>query len=120
MDVLRSNGENEARVHATVELPVRRVEPTVNQGEARVQIADPQQTSTVRRSARRAGAGPRNPQAKVLPPAATAPPAVELPDGLPATKAQRVILDPEVVARWRARAREEARAAAAQKKDKDP
>jgi hypothetical protein len=112
--VLRSNGENEARVYATVDVPPRGVAPGVEEKE-RVQIVDPRQTATVRRSARRAGAGPRNPQAKTLPPAETTPPAVELPDARPPTKAQRVILDPAVVARWRAQAREEE--AAAKKKE---
>ena len=103
MDVLRSNGEDEMRVYAKLDLPPRRVEPEVKR-EDRVQLTDPRQTSTARRSARRAG--PRNPQARTLPPAETARLAVELPDGLPMTKAQRIVLDPAVVARWRAEARQ--------------
>ena len=69
----------------------------------RVQVADPRQTATAPLRAAR-GRRPAQPPAEGVAPAETTPPAVELPDGLPATKAQRVVLDPELVARWQAEA----------------
>jgi hypothetical protein len=99
VQVLRSNGENEARAYAKVEVRPSAQEPEVEV--ARVRIVDPRHTSTVTRGARRAG--PRNPQQDVWP--ARKPPGVDLPDGRPATKAQRVMIDPELVAQWRAEAK---------------
>jgi hypothetical protein len=98
MQVLRSNGENEARAYVEVEVPPSPPAPAVEID--RVRIVDPRDTVTVRRGAPRST--PPNPQQRVWPP--QAPPAVDLPDALPATKAQRVILDPALVARWRAQA----------------
>src|SRR5262249_15432548 len=99
MQVLRSNGENEARAYAEVE--VRPSGPEPEAVAERVEIVDPRHTSTVRRGVRRAG--PRNPAQKALPGEKL--PSVELPDGRPATKAQRVIIDPELAAQWRAEAK---------------
>jgi hypothetical protein len=101
VQVLRSNGENEARAYAEVE--VRPSPPERDIEVERVAIVDPRHTSTVRRGARRAGAGPRNPEQDAWP--ARKPPSVDLPDGRPATKAQRVMIDPELAARWRAEAK---------------
>ena len=99
--VLRSNGENDARAYAVVELRPSRFEAA---GEIeRVRIVDPRHTSTVRRGAPGTGSEPRNPaQMAWRPPK---PPGIELPDALPATKAQRVLIDPELLAEWRAEAR---------------
>jgi hypothetical protein len=102
MRILRSNGENEARAYAKVELRPSPPAPPVDL--ERVQIVDPRDTVTVRRAAPRSG--PRDPEQRVWPP--PPPPAIDLPDALPATKAQRVILDPALVARWRAARKETA------------
>jgi hypothetical protein len=99
--VLRSNGGNEERAYAVLALPPTCPEPT---GEAeRVQIVDPRHTSTVRSGDARPGSGPRNLDQKTWPP--PKPPGIELPDGLPATKQQRIYIDPALVAEWREEAR---------------
>ncbi len=99
--MLRSNGENVARVYAKVELRASPPEPVL--ATERVQIVDPRNTSTLPGGPPSSRAAPRNPEQKVFP--APKPPGIELPDALPATKAQRVLLDPELVAQWRAEAR---------------
>jgi hypothetical protein len=100
VNVLESHGRNEARAYAVLDVPPPRPEPPVVA--ERVLVVEPRATATLRRGAR-AASGPRNAEQKVwpLPP----PPAVDLPDGLPADKAQRVHLDPESVARWKAEAK---------------
>jgi hypothetical protein len=103
--IVASNGQSEARAYLVVDVPPPGPEPAL--ALERVQILDPRQTSTLVNGAVRAGSGPRNPEQRDV--SLPKPPGVELPDGLPATKAQRIFLDPEVVARWRAEAAEEAR-----------
>jgi hypothetical protein len=100
--VLESNGKNEARAYAVVALQPAHPEPAAEL--ERVQIVDPRLAATVVTGTVPAGSGPRNPEQKLPSPAK--PPEVDLPDALPATKAQRVLIDPEVVARWRAEAKE--------------
>jgi hypothetical protein len=99
--ILRSNGEDEARAYAVVEL--RPSPPEVAAELERMRLIDPRHTSTVRRGSARTGARPRDPaQMAWRPPRARG---AELPDALPATKAQRVLIDPELLAEWRAEAR---------------
>jgi len=101
MKVLRSNGENELRAYAVILLRPSPVDAIAEI--ERVRIIDPRHTSTVRRGSPGKGSGPRNAaQMTWCPPK---PPGIELPDALPATKAQRVIIDPELLATWRAEAR---------------
>jgi hypothetical protein len=100
MQILISDGRNEARAYAKVVVHSSRPEPSVEM--ERVQIVDPRLTSTVQLGTPSAGSGPRNPEQTVW--AQPEPPAVDLPDRLPVTKAQRVFIDPELVARWRAEA----------------
>jgi hypothetical protein len=102
MQTLTSNGSNEARAHAVVLVRPSRPEPAV--AIDRVQIVDPRHTSTVRLGPASAGSGPRNPEQTMWAPPEL--PAIDLPDGLPATKAQRVFISPELVASWRAEAKE--------------
>lgn len=98
--VLRSNGENEVRAYAVIDLRPSRREAALEM--ERVRIVDPRHTSTVRRGSLGTGSGPRNAaQVAWRPPN---PPGIELPDALPATKAQRVLIDPELIATWRAEA----------------
>src|SRR5262249_18221798 len=94
-------GQNEARAYAVMEVPPPRPEPRAEAD--RVRLADPRRVATAPNGTRRPGPGPRNPDqdAWPLPP----PPGADLPDALPATKAQRVLLDPDLVARWRAEAK---------------
>jgi hypothetical protein len=99
--VLESNGQNEARAYAVMEVPPPRVVPPVDA--ERVQIGDPRQVVTAPSGTRRPGLGPRNAEQASWP--LLGPPGVDLPDALPATKAQRVLLDPELVARWRVEAK---------------
>jgi hypothetical protein len=98
--VLESNGMNEARAYVIVVVYPAQPEPILEH--ERVQIVDPRATSTVRSGAPCPSAGPRNPDQRVWPAAKA--PGIELPDGLPATKAQRVRIDPELMAQWRAEA----------------
>lgn len=96
--ILGSNGQKEARVYTVMPLPSSPPAPAVEI--ERVRLLDPRQTSTVV-SGTSASTGPRNPEQRLAQQVA---PGVDLPDGLPATKAQRVLLDPELVAQWRAEA----------------
>jgi hypothetical protein len=100
VQVLESNGKLEARAYAIVVLRPAPPEPAAEL--ERVLILDPRQATTVVPGAVPSGTGPRNPDQKVPSPARS--PAIELPDALPATKAQRVLIDPELVAQWRAEA----------------
>jgi hypothetical protein len=99
--ILQSNGQREARAYTLVTVPALRPEPHLEQ--ERVVVCAPRDVRTAPSSARVAGAGPRNADQVVWPP--PGPPALDLPDGLPATKAQRVYIDPALVAQWRAEAR---------------
>ncbi len=94
---LWSGGQNEARVYAVLDVPEPRPEPSMPP--ERVYVVQPQRASTLRKGAAPVGSGPRNPDQRVWPP--PPPPGVDLPDGLPATKAQRVLIDPELISQWR-------------------
>lgn len=98
--MLWSNGQNEARAYASAE--VRRSHPAPVMESERVQIVDPRHTLTLPSGPPCFGSAPRNPDQKVW--ALPRPAGIELPDRRPATKAQRVVLDPELVAQWRAEA----------------
>jgi hypothetical protein len=99
--ILRSDGQREARAYTLATVPAPRPEPPL-QGE-RVAVCDPRDSCTAPSSARAAGTGPRNADQAVWPP--PGPPALDLPDALPATKAQRVYIDPALAAQWREEAR---------------
>jgi len=99
--MLSSNGEKEARAYAKAEVPPSPPEPVMEN--ERVQIVDPRHTVTLPSPLPRLGRAPRNPEQKAWP--IPRPAGIELPDGRPATKAQRVFLDPELVAQWRAEAK---------------
>ncbi len=92
--ILRSNGENEVRVHAWVTVRPSRFAPPVE--DERVVLVDPRRTETV--SGPVQCSGPRNPEQKVWP--APRAPGIELPDGRPLMKAQRIWIDPELLERW--------------------
>jgi hypothetical protein len=98
--VLCSDGKATARAYVLMGAPLS--VPAPSAPAERVLCVDPLRTPTVRRDERPAS-GPRNPDQRAWP--APEAPAVELPDRRPATKTQRVILDPDLVARWRADAR---------------
>ncbi len=100
-NVLRSNGQNEAHAYAMLDVPPSRPEPPVDL--ERVHLRDPRRVPTAPIGA--VLTGPRNPEQRVWP--APAPPGVDLPDALPATKAQRVLIDPDLIAQWRAEAKME-------------
>ena len=93
--IFQSNGEPAARAYVVVRLPSPIVAPVVEL--ARVEIVDPRRTATLR-SDRPRGAGPRDPKQKAW--HAPKRPGVELPDGRPIMKAQRVFVDPELVDQW--------------------
>lgn len=97
---LRSDGAMNARGYATASVPRSRPDP-VPEAE-RVMIVDPHRTVTVP-SSRRHGGGPRAPEQVRWPEPSSG---IELPDERPLTKAQRVWLDPELVARWKAEGRQ--------------
>jgi hypothetical protein len=71
----------------------------------RVVIVDPRRTATTPTSQQQGGGGPRAPDQLRLPEPSTG---IELPDGRPLTKAQRVWVDPEVIERWKAEDRQDA------------
>jgi hypothetical protein len=100
MPIVTSNGRNVARAYLVVAVPLPRPEPALEL--YRVRSVDPRQTPTLAKGAARPASGPRNPDQRTA--ALPRPPGIELPDGLPATKAQRVLIDPELVAQWRAEA----------------
>ena len=91
----QTNGEPVARAYAIVRVPSPIVAPLVEL--ARVEILDPRRTVTLRVD-RPQGPGPRDPAqhawrgAKRL--------RIELPDGRPILKTQRVFVDPELVEQW--------------------
>jgi hypothetical protein len=98
---LCSNGEPLARAYVETAVPAPRVEPLVEA--ERVAIVDPRHTPTLHRDGKPRGAGPRNPDQKIL--AVPGELRVELPDDLPMTEAQIVIVPPELAARWREEAK---------------
>jgi hypothetical protein len=91
----QTNGESIARAYAIVRVPSPIAAPLVEL--ARVEIVDPRRTVTLRVD-RPQGLGPRDPAqnewrgAKRL--------RVELPDGRPILKTQRIFVDPELVEQW--------------------
>jgi hypothetical protein len=91
----QTNGEPVARAYAIVRVPSPIAAPLVEL--ARVEILDPRRTVTLRAD-RPQRPGPRDPAqnewrgAKRL--------RVELPDGRPILKTQRVFVDPELVEQW--------------------
>ena len=99
--VLCSDGKATAWAYVLVPAPLS--VPTPSAPGERVLLVDPLRTPTVRRNEPRPASGPRNLDQRAW--SAPEALAVELPDRRPATKTQRVILDPDLVARWRADAR---------------
>jgi hypothetical protein len=75
---------------------VPRTQPPPPIPEARVLIVDPHETETL--TGPPSSSGPRNLEHVVL--LAPKPPGVELPDGRPIMKAQRIIIDPELLMQW--------------------
>jgi hypothetical protein len=100
MQILRSNGQAEARVYGIfpVPLPAR---PPSSVASSRVELLRPSDTATLPREVA-PKAGPRNPEQMRLHPPSTE--LLELPDHLPMTTAQRVYVAPELIAKWRAEA----------------
>lgn len=72
---------------------------------ARVQLLNPAEVPAPG-DARVKGAGPRNPDQRTAPVAKG--PCVELPDGRPVMKAQRIWIDPELLLKWEEEHRREA------------
>jgi hypothetical protein len=96
---LRSDGAPEARAYAEIDVPAAGHEPTLEM--ERVRVLDPRHTPTLHVDAPRTS-GPRNPEQCSLPEPTEL--RVELPDGLPLTEPQRVIVPPELIAQWLAEA----------------
>ena len=90
-----TNGELAARAYALAPVPRRSVSPVADV--ARVEIVDPRRAATLR-THRRASSEPRDPGQNEW--RAPKRPGVELPDARPIMKAQRVFVDPELVAQW--------------------
>jgi hypothetical protein len=93
--IFQSNGEPVARAYAIVRVPSSVVAPIVEL--TRVEIVDPRRTATLR-SDRPRSPGPREPTQKARP--APKRPGIELPDGRPIMKTQRIFVDPELVEQW--------------------
>jgi hypothetical protein len=93
--IFQTNGELAARAYAIVPVPSPIVAPLVEL--VRVEILDPRRTATLR-SDRPRGHGPRDPaQTEWRGPK---PLGVELPDGRPIMKTQRIFIDPELDDQW--------------------
>jgi hypothetical protein len=99
---LRSDGALNARGYAIAS--VRPSQPSPVPDAERVVFVDPRRTATTRAS-RRPSAGPRAPEQVRRP---EPPPGIELPDERPLTKAQRVWIDPDLIAQWQAEDRQNA------------
>ena len=93
--IFQTNGEPVARAYAIVRLPSPIVAPLVEL--SRVEILDPRRTVTLRGDRPR-GPGPRDPRQKAWQGEKRL--SVELPDGRPIMKTQRVFVDPELVDQW--------------------
>ena len=91
----QTNGEPVARAYAIVRVPSPIVPPVVEL--ARVEILDPRRAVTLHGDRAR-GRGPRDPAQKEWRGAKR--PRVELPDGRPILKTQRVFVDPELIELW--------------------
>jgi hypothetical protein len=91
----QTNGEPTARAYAIVRVPSPIAAPLVEL--ARVEIVDPRRTVTLRVDRPR-GPGPRDPAQKEWRGAKRL--RVELPDGRPILKTQRVFVDPELIEQW--------------------
>jgi len=98
MITLRSNGEAALAVYVAPHVAPPTPAPGVVDDGERIALADPRSTATVELRALSLRAGPRNPEQRTLP---SSEPHVELPDGRPLTRAQRVMIPPELIARWR-------------------
>jgi hypothetical protein len=103
--VLCSNGALAAKVHASV--IVRPSAPEPPHPAERVELGHPRRVPTARSGSPRGDLGPRVPEQRTLVPAES--PAVDLPDDRSAREAQRVFIDPELAAKWRAEATQDAR-----------
>jgi hypothetical protein len=99
--VLFSNGANEARAYAELALPAPAAEPPTPA--ETIALTEPGALPPPRVETKAAGAGPRNPAQTVLP--AEGELEVELPEGLPLTEAQVIIVPPELAAQWREEAK---------------
>ncbi|WP_437598184.1 hypothetical protein WMF28_36405 [Sorangium sp. So ce590] len=93
---IQSQGEDEARAYAVGEVAPRPPHPTVEM--ERIQIEDPRRVPAPREGARRGG-GARNP-AQRAPLADVGAPGVSMPEGLPVTKRQPIVIDSEILAEW--------------------
>ena len=92
--IFRSNGETSARAYVRLDVPVSRAAPLIE--DARVVLVDPHRTETVSGLPR--SSGPRDPQQSAWP--APRSPGIELPDGRPLMKAQRIWIDPDLIEQW--------------------
>lgn len=99
---LRSDGALNARGYATASVRPSRPSPVPDA--ERVVFVDPRRTATTPAS-QRPGAGPRAPEQSRRPEPSLG---IELPDGRPLMKTQRVWIDPELLAKWDAEDRESA------------
>ena len=90
---IRSNGELAMRGYAVAASPAPAPEPSLPV--ERVVIVDPRRAETLTDPR---SSGPRDPSQTVWPPPKA--PQIELPDGQPLTKGQRIWIDPELLAQW--------------------
>jgi hypothetical protein len=89
--IYRSNGEDSARAYAVCSVPA--FAPAPVEPDARVIVGDPSLTATLHGGP--VSSGPRNVHEKVWPrPRA---PAIQMPDARPLHKAQRFIVDPDLL-----------------------
>jgi hypothetical protein len=97
--IYRSNGEHSLRAYVAGDVPRFRAPPA--ETEARVVLADPRLTATVKRGP--ITSGPRNADEMVWPRPKT--PGIQMPDARPLNNAQHFIVDPDLLAQWEQEAR---------------
>ncbi|XXT17845.1 hypothetical protein WME94_47185 [Sorangium sp. So ce429] len=93
---IQSQGEDAAKAYAVGEVAPQPLHPTLEM--ERVHIEDPRRVPPPRGDARRGG-GARNPEQRA-PLADVGAPGVAMPEGLPVTKRQPIVIDSEILAEW--------------------
>ncbi|MGK3968887.1 hypothetical protein WMF38_37205 [Sorangium sp. So ce118] len=93
---IQSQGEDAAKAYAVGEVAPQPLHPTLEM--ERVHIEDPRRVPPPRGDARRGG-GARNPEQRA-PLADVWAPGVAMPEGLPVTKRQPIVIDSEILAEW--------------------
>jgi hypothetical protein len=113
---IQSHGEDAAKAYARGQVAPRPLNPTMEM--ETVWIEDAKRMPPPG-SIAKVGSGPRNPDQRA-PLTEKKGPSIELPAGLPVTKLQPIVIDPELLAEWRAQCAAGAGATASASTDTEP